>query len=55
MADTEFKPEKTQFLDPRRTIFIGGLPRPTRAIDLATELERAYGSVCYVSIDIDPE
>ncbi|VDK49114.1 unnamed protein product [Cylicostephanus goldi] len=42
-------------MDPRRTVFIGGVPRPTRAGELAECLERLYGPVCYVGIDIDPE
>ncbi|EYC34428.1 hypothetical protein Y032_0001g41 [Ancylostoma ceylanicum] len=42
-------------MDPRRTVFIGGVPRPTRASELAECLERLYGPVCYVGIDIDPE
>lgn len=36
-------------------IFIGGVPRPTKASELAFVLESHYGSVCYAGIDVDPE
>ena len=42
-------------LDPRKTIFVGGVPRPLRAIELAIIMDRLYGSVCYAGIDTDPE
>ena len=42
-------------LDPRKTIFVGGVPRPLRAVELAIIMDRLYGSVCYAGIDTDPE
>lgn len=42
-------------LDPRKTIFVGGVPRPLRAIELAMIMDRLYGGVCYAGIDVDPE
>ncbi|VDM47747.1 unnamed protein product [Toxocara canis] len=42
-------------IDARRTVFIGGVPRPTVAGELARLLEQAYGKVCFASVDIDPE
>ncbi|CAJ0564055.1 unnamed protein product, partial [Mesorhabditis spiculigera] len=38
-----------------RTVFIGGVPRPSRAAEIAGAMQRAYGHVTYVGIDIDPE
>uniref|UniRef100_A0A915NYI2 RRM domain-containing protein n=1 Tax=Meloidogyne floridensis TaxID=298350 RepID=A0A915NYI2_9BILA len=36
-------------------IFICGVPRPTKASELAFVLESHYGSVCYAGFDVDPE
>ncbi|CAJ0606534.1 unnamed protein product [Cylicocyclus nassatus] len=55
LADMDFISNPRTLMDPRRTVFIGGVPRPTRAGELAECLERLYGPVCYVGIDIDPE
>ncbi|VDO79524.1 unnamed protein product [Heligmosomoides polygyrus] len=55
LADMDFISNPRTVMDPRRTVFIGGVPRPTRASELAECLERLYGPVCYVGIDIDPE
>ncbi|VDL77076.1 unnamed protein product [Nippostrongylus brasiliensis] len=55
LADMDFISNPRTVMDPRRTVFIGGVPRPTRANELAECLERLYGPVCYVGIDIDPE
>ncbi|XGW09566.1 hypothetical protein V3C99_011670 [Haemonchus contortus] len=55
LADMDFISNPRTIMDPRRTVFIGGVPRPTRASELAECLERLYGPVCYVGIDIDPE
>ncbi|KAE9556609.1 hypothetical protein FO519_000015 [Halicephalobus sp. NKZ332] len=42
-------------INPHHSVFIGGVPRPTRAVDLVNVLEEAYGKVLYASIDMDPE
>ncbi|VDM45937.1 unnamed protein product [Toxocara canis] len=55
LADITYKLCGSMSLDPRRTVFIGGVPRPTKASDLARVLEGLYGPVCYAGIDIDPE
>ncbi|VDK86449.1 unnamed protein product [Litomosoides sigmodontis] len=55
LNDMEFMLREDMPLNPRRTIFIGGVPRPTKAKELARVLDHLYGSVCYVGIDIDPE
>ncbi|RCN31937.1 hypothetical protein ANCCAN_22273 [Ancylostoma caninum] len=55
LADMDFISNPRTLMDPRRTVFIGGVLRPTRASELAECLERLYGPVCYVGIDIDPE
>uniref|UniRef100_A0A1I7XJR9 Cytoplasmic polyadenylation element-binding protein 1 n=1 Tax=Heterorhabditis bacteriophora TaxID=37862 RepID=A0A1I7XJR9_HETBA len=55
LADMDFMVDIEMTMDPRRTVFIGGVPRPTRASELAECLRKLYGPVCYVGIDIDPE
>ncbi|KAE9418401.1 hypothetical protein Angca_009617, partial [Angiostrongylus cantonensis] len=55
LADMDFIKNPNATMDPRTTVFIGGVPRPTKASELAECLQRLYGPVCYVGIDIDPE
>ncbi|CAF1050545.1 unnamed protein product [Adineta ricciae] len=55
LADSDFVMDGTQPLDPRKTIFVGGVPRPLRAVELAMIMDRLYGGVCYAGIDTDPE
>ncbi|EUB64245.1 Cytoplasmic polyadenylation element-binding protein [Echinococcus granulosus] len=55
LADSDFVMDGSQALDPRKTIFVGGVPRPLRAIELALIMDHLYGGVCYAGIDIDPE
>ncbi|CAJ0928961.1 unnamed protein product, partial [Mesorhabditis belari] len=55
LSDTDYIVDKNAKMWARRTVFIGGLPRPTRACDLAAAIEDLYGHVAYVGIDIDPE
>uniref|UniRef100_A0AC34QLB9 RRM domain-containing protein n=1 Tax=Panagrolaimus sp. JU765 TaxID=591449 RepID=A0AC34QLB9_9BILA len=43
------------YLNPRNAVFIGGVPRPTRAVDIVKAIESTYGTVVYASIDTDPE
>lgn len=55
ISDSDFVMDGSAPLDPRKTIFVGGVPRPLRAIELAIIMDRLYGSVCYAGIDTDPE
>ncbi|CAB3408890.1 unnamed protein product [Caenorhabditis bovis] len=55
LSDIDYFADNNAPIDHRRTVFIGGVPRPTRAVDLARCLEKHYGKVSYVGIDIDPE
>ncbi|CAI5441517.1 unnamed protein product [Caenorhabditis angaria] len=55
LSDIDYFADDSAPIDHRRTVFIGGVPRPTRACDLARCLESLYGPVSYVGIDIDPE
>ena len=47
--------DHTQPIDPRKTIFIGGVPRPLKAAELADIFNSRYGNVCYAGIDCDPD
>ena len=47
--------DKNQPIDPRKTIFVGGVPRPLRSQELAQIMEDKFGSVCYAGIDVDPD
>lgn len=55
LSDADFVMDASQVLDPRKTIFVGGVPRPLRAVELALIMDRLYGGVCYAGIDVDPE
>ena len=55
VTESDFVMDKTQPIDPRKTIFVGGVPRPLRAQELAQVMEEKFGSVCYAGIDVDPD
>lgn len=55
LADSDYVMDGGQPLDPRKTIFVGGVPRPLKAQELARIMDRLYGGVCYAGIDTDPE
>ncbi|KAM8708992.1 hypothetical protein ACLKA7_015890 [Drosophila subpalustris] len=55
LADADYVLDATMSLDPRKTVFVGGVPRPLKAFELAMIMDRLYGGVCYAGIDTDPE
>lgn len=55
LSDSDFVLDSTLMLDPRKTVFVGGVPRPLKASELATIMNNLYGGVCYAGIDTDPE
>ena len=55
LSDSDFIMDHTQPIDPRKTIFIGGVPRTLKACELAMLFFSRYGGVCYAGIDCDPE
>ena len=55
LSDSDYIMDHTQPIDPRKTIFIGGVPRPLKALELADIFNSRYGNVCYAGIDCDPE
>ncbi|MES1904503.1 MAG: translation regulator activity [Paramarteilia canceri] len=42
-------------LHPRKMIFVGGIPRPTKALDLALSLQDNFGKILYAAIDTDSD
>ena len=55
LCDADFTMDNSQPIPPRRTIFVGGVPRPLKAGELAVIMNGLYGGVCHASIDTDPE
>ena len=47
--------DRQQSVEPRKTVFVGGVPRPLRSSDLARIMNERFGNVCYAGIDVDPE
>ena len=45
--------DKPRPLDSRRAVFVGGVPRPLKASELAEVMEEKYGNVMFVGIDCD--
>ena len=45
--------DHTQPIDARKTVFIGGLPRPLKAFELADIFNSRYGNVCNAQINCD--
>uniref|UniRef100_A0A336K6G4 CSON013238 protein n=1 Tax=Culicoides sonorensis TaxID=179676 RepID=A0A336K6G4_CULSO len=55
LSDADFVLDASMPLDPRKTVFVGGVPRPLKAVELAMIMDRLYRGVCYAGIDTDPE
>lgn len=55
LSDSDFMMDTGSLLNLRKTIFVGGVPRPIKARELANIINNLYGGVCYAGIDTDPE
>lgn len=55
LSDADFVLDSTLALDPRKTVFVGGVPRPLKANELANIMNDLYNGVCYAGIDTDLE
>ncbi|GAU92908.1 hypothetical protein RvY_04926 [Ramazzottius varieornatus] len=55
LTDNEFYLDSHSKLDPRLTVFVGGVPRPLRAHELAMLMNQRFGYVAYAGIDVDSE
>uniref|UniRef100_A0A915PSH6 Cytoplasmic polyadenylation element-binding protein 1 n=1 Tax=Setaria digitata TaxID=48799 RepID=A0A915PSH6_9BILA len=55
LADADYVVEASIPLYARRAVFVGGVPRPIKAVELAHIMDRLYGSVGCAGIDTDVE
>ncbi|CAJ0932396.1 unnamed protein product, partial [Mesorhabditis belari] len=55
LADAEYMVDVNMPINPRRVVFVGGVPRPIRAVELAHIMDRLYGPVSCAGIDTDVE
>lgn len=42
-------------VDPRKAVFVGGVPRPLKASELAEVMTQKYGNVALIMIDSDSD
>ena len=55
IADSQYLADSSDSLDPRKAVFVGGVPRPLKASELVEVMNEKYGNVAFVSIDCDSE
>ncbi|WKX97668.1 hypothetical protein Q1695_013384 [Nippostrongylus brasiliensis] len=55
LADADYLVDVNVPINLRRVVFVGGVPRPIRAVELAHIMDRLYGSVACAGIDTDVE
>ncbi|VDM54884.1 unnamed protein product [Angiostrongylus costaricensis] len=55
LADADYLVDVNIPINLRRVVFVGGVPRPIRAVELAHIMDRMYGSVACAGIDTDVE
>ncbi|XP_055337513.1 cytoplasmic polyadenylation element-binding protein 4-like [Paramacrobiotus metropolitanus] len=55
LTDNECYLDTQSKLDPRLTVFVGGVPRPLKAHELALLMNQRFGYVAYAGIDVDSE
>jgi cytoplasmic polyadenylation element-binding protein len=55
LGDSEFVIDGKFMVDQRRAVFVGGVPRPLKACELALAMNDLFGGVCSASIDTDSE
>lgn len=55
IADSQYTVGNSVPLDSRKAVFVGGVPRPLKASELAEVMNEKYGNVAFVAIDCDVE
>lgn len=55
IADSKCRRIPEERPDPRKTVFIGGVPRPMKAHELADIVEKKFGEVTFAAIDLDTD
>ncbi|CAD5232570.1 unnamed protein product [Bursaphelenchus xylophilus] len=54
LADGDYVPDPNVKIDSRLIVFVGGVPRTVRAVDIALAMSK-FGAVAYAGIDMDAE
>ena len=55
IADSHYSTSLYGPADPRKSVFVGGVPRPLKAFELAKVMTERYGHVSFIEIECDPE
>ena len=55
IADSKCQCTPEEAPDPRKTVFIGGVPRPMKACELADIMDKRFGTVTFAAIDLDTD
>lgn len=55
LSDVDWLLDPNMEINPHFTVFVGGVPRPTKASEIAEAMTSLYGQVCYAGLDIDHE
>uniref|UniRef100_A0A915CV73 Cytoplasmic polyadenylation element-binding protein 1 n=1 Tax=Ditylenchus dipsaci TaxID=166011 RepID=A0A915CV73_9BILA len=53
LADADYVVQPNARINPRNAVFVGGVPRPIKAVELAHIMDRMYGPVACAGIDTD--
>lgn len=55
ISDSYHCVDNSKPIDPRKAIFVGGVPRPLKASELAEVMTEKYGNVTFIVIDSDSD
>ena len=55
VADSYYHHKNSHAMDCRNAVFVGGVPRPLKASELAEEITEKYGCVMFAAIDCDAD
>ena len=53
IADSYHSVDISSPIDPRKAVFVGGVPRPLKASELAEVMTEKYGNISFILIDSD--
>ena len=55
IADSHHCVDPSKPIDPRKAVFVGGVPRPLKASELTEVMTEKYGNVALIMIDSDSD
>lgn len=55
ITDSYHTVDTSKPIDPRKAVFVGGVPRPLKASELAEVMTEKYGNVALIVIDSDSD